>query len=75
MAAEAETWRVLGASVRGSSHVQRGIECQDAHAIRILGDSRFVLGVADGAGSAKSNGPDTSNCSTGVVWSFSILRS
>jgi len=67
MAAEPETWRVLGASVRGSSHVQRGVECQDAHAIRMLGDSRFVLAVADGAGSAKHSAEGASTAAAAVA--------
>ena len=53
MTVATETWRVLGASVQGSSHIKRGIECQDAHVIRTLDDSKFVIAVADGAGSAK----------------------
>jgi hypothetical protein len=46
------TWRVLGASVRGTRHVREGTPCQDAHAWRVLPGGRVALAVADGAGSA-----------------------
>ena len=46
------TWRVLGASVRGTRHVREGTPCQDAHAWRVLPGGSVALAVADGAGSA-----------------------
>jgi hypothetical protein len=46
------TWRVLGASVRGTRHVREGTPCQDAHAWRVLPSGSVALAVADGAGSA-----------------------
>lgn len=45
-------WRVVAASVEGTSHQQDGRPCQDAHAFRVLDDGVVVLVVADGAGSA-----------------------
>lgn len=45
-------WRVIGASVRGTSHETHGTVCQDAHAWRVLGDGTLIAAVADGAGSA-----------------------
>lgn len=46
------TWRVLGASVRGTRHAREGTPCQDAHAWRVLPCGSVALAVADGAGSA-----------------------
>jgi hypothetical protein len=48
-----DNWRILGASVSGSSHLRAGIPCQDAHRYLELGNGAFVAAVADGAGSAK----------------------
>ncbi|HET8549099.1 MAG TPA: PP2C family serine/threonine-protein phosphatase [Bryobacteraceae bacterium] len=45
-------WRVLGASVQGSSHVKLGTGCQDAHGYRRLACGTVVMAIADGAGSA-----------------------
>jgi hypothetical protein len=45
-------WRLIGASVTGTSHQKSGLPCQDAHAYRELAGCA-VLVVADGAGSAE----------------------
>ena len=45
-------WRVIGASVQGTSHVESGAPCQDAHLYRILDGGELLIVVADGAGSA-----------------------
>lgn len=45
-------WRVLGASVCGTSHQRRSQPCQDAWATRIRDDGLLLAAVADGAGSA-----------------------
>src|SRR5437660_1684991 len=45
-------WRVVGASVTGTSHLKRGRDCDDAHACRQLENGTIVLAAADGAGSA-----------------------
>jgi hypothetical protein len=48
-------WRTVRASVVGTSHVERGVDCQDYSAFSTLdiGDNRaMVVAVADGAGSA-----------------------
>lgn len=45
-------WRVLAASLAGSSHQQRGLPCQDAHGWRELPGGLLAAAVADGAGSA-----------------------
>lgn len=45
-------WRVVAASVCGTSHVKNKQLCQDAHHWQILPDSVLVTAVADGAGSA-----------------------
>jgi protein phosphatase 2C-like protein len=52
VAAPAAAWRVLGASVRGTSHARTELPCQDAHAWRRLPGGAVALAVADGAGSA-----------------------
>ena len=44
-------WKVVGASVTGSSHSKTGVPCQDAHAWRRVQDEWVVIAVADGAGS------------------------
>ncbi len=45
-------WRVVAASVRGTSHEKVGQLCQDAHRWEKLPEGVFVAAVADGAGSA-----------------------
>jgi hypothetical protein len=45
-------WRLLGASARGTSHLESGLPCQDAHRETVLPDGTLVIAVADGAGSA-----------------------
>lgn len=49
-------WRHIAQSLQGPSHLQDNTPCQDAHAIRFVGDCAhpaLVACVADGAGSAK----------------------
>lgn len=50
-------WRVVGASVVGTSHTAHGLPCQDAHAFDRLDlpaqGQVLLAAVADGAGSAK----------------------
>ena len=46
------TWRVAGASVRGTSHARLNQPCEDAHAWRLLPGGAVAIAVADGAGSA-----------------------
>jgi len=50
---EKNTWKVAGASVRGSDHDISGEPCQDAYAVRTLPSEILVAAVADGAGSAR----------------------
>ncbi len=45
-------WRVLAASVCGTSHLKNKQLCQDAHHWQILSDDILVAAAADGAGSA-----------------------
>jgi len=47
-----DRWRMVGASVRGSSHEKSGQVCQDAHESALLPGGILVAAVADGAGSA-----------------------
>lgn len=46
------SWKVVGASVAGSSHLVSGRGCDDANSFRKLEDGSLVLAVADGAGVA-----------------------
>jgi hypothetical protein len=46
------TWRVVGASVQGTSHQAKDVPCQDAHTYDILPTGEVLIAVADGAGSA-----------------------
>lgn len=48
-------WRVVGRSIRGSSHERGGGECQDACDVRVV-NGAVVIVVADGAGSASQGG-------------------
>src|SRR4051812_31451683 len=52
MIASSDVWRVVAASVRGTSHTKTGQPCQDAHQWRVLPGGAVVVAVADGAGSA-----------------------
>jgi len=45
-------WRVVASSVRGTSHEQTGMPCQDFHQWAALSETLLVAAVADGAGSA-----------------------
>ena len=47
-----KVWKAAGVSVRGFSHIDSGVPCQDAHAVQIF-EHGFVAAVADGAGSAR----------------------
>jgi hypothetical protein len=49
---ELTKWRMLGASVTGTSHAKTGLPCQDAHAYREVAGCALLV-VADGAGSAE----------------------
>ena len=46
------SWRVMAASVRGTSHERTGQPCQDAHHWGVLPGGVLVAAAADGAGSA-----------------------
>ncbi|NMG06920.1 PP2C family serine/threonine-protein phosphatase [Brasilonema sp. UFV-L1] len=45
-------WRVVAASICGTSHIKNKQLCQDAHHWHILPDNILVVAAADGAGSA-----------------------
>lgn len=45
-------WRGFAASATGTSHADRAVDCQDAHALVALEGGGLVIAVADGAGSA-----------------------
>lgn len=44
-------WKVIGASAKGTSHINIGVPCQDAHGFRVFNDY-VIAAVADGLGSA-----------------------
>ena len=46
-------WHVLGASVQGTSHLEKNIPCQDSHAYQLTAGGALLLAIADGAGSAE----------------------
>ncbi len=52
MTSPVSTWRVLGASVVGTSHRKKGLGCDDDHSYRFLDNGIVLLATADGAGSA-----------------------
>jgi hypothetical protein len=52
---ETTHWRVLGASVQGTSHQKNDRPCQDAHAYRVTEQGVLIIAVADGAGSAEQS--------------------
>src|SRR5512136_144864 len=47
------SWHISGASVQGTSHLEKNIPCQDTHAYRLTARGDLLLAVADGAGSAE----------------------
>jgi hypothetical protein len=52
VAETAAAWRVVAASVAGTSHLAGGLPCQDAHGWRIEPGDVLLVACADGAGSA-----------------------
>ena len=50
------SWKVIGASVQGTSHQANGSPCQDVHLYRVLPGGVLLVAVADGAGSAARTG-------------------
>jgi hypothetical protein len=49
---DAGPWRVVGVSLRGSSHLKTDQPCQDVHAFERMPDGTLLAAVADGAGTA-----------------------
>jgi len=49
---EQKAWRVIGASVTGTSHLRQERGCEDVHAYQQIGDDFLCLVAADGAGTA-----------------------
>lgn len=45
-------WYTVGASVAGTSHLEREQPCHDNHLIELLPHGEIIIAVADGAGSA-----------------------
>lgn len=49
-------WNVIGSSVPGRGHLQKGLDCEDAFAFSEQHDGIFIGAVADGAGSRSLGG-------------------
>jgi hypothetical protein len=49
-------WRLVGAAVPGTSHLNDGIFCQDVCAYQPFGQSLVLIALADGSGSAAHGG-------------------
>lgn len=47
-------WKIIAASVAGTSHVEKNELCADAFRCEVVGDKTLLVVVSDGAGSAKS---------------------
>jgi hypothetical protein len=47
-----QSWRAVGASVVGTSHVKTNQPCQDRLRWELIGTERLIVALADGAGSA-----------------------
>ena len=54
--ASAGAWKVVGASVAGTSHLRAELPCQDAYLISYEAGGGLLIAVADGAGSAPRSG-------------------
>lgn len=63
-------WRIVGASVAGTSHRARAAGRQDAFASRALPDGTLILAVADGAGSAPRSAEGATRAAEHVVHSL-----
>lgn len=62
-------WRVVGASVPGTSHLTLGRGCEDDHAASHLPGGGLVVAVADGAGSA-ARAAEASQCAVDGAVTF-----
>lgn len=74
------SWRIVGASVVGTSHAANSTPCQDAHDAKVIddvaGNAWLVLTVADGAGSAAYGGDGAAlACEQAVAEIASVLES
>jgi hypothetical protein len=71
-AAEATTWRIVGARMRGTAHEVDGKPCQDAIGWT-TSESGFLLTVADGAGSALAAAVGSETAVARVLQSYEQL--
>jgi len=62
-------WRTACASVTGTSHMKHGTECQDASAIKYLGDNGLALFVCDGL-SSKPHSREGAECVINAAFAF-----
>ena len=68
-----ENWLVVGGSVKGKSHLDNNIACQDNNTYKNLGDGWGIVVVSDGAGSAKNSDKGSYFTSAESVQLFSKL--
>lgn len=54
--AGADRWHVVAAAAQGTSHIRHGQPYQDAYVTETLPGGELLVGVADGAGSARAGG-------------------
>src|SRR5258706_3398492 len=64
-------WRLIGASVTGTSHTKSGLPCQDAHAYSEVAGCALLV-VADGAGSAERSAEGAQCASQAALESLPI---
>jgi hypothetical protein len=69
---ETTPWKVVACSIRGSSHQEDGLPCQDRFSFRISGE-RLVAVLSDGAGSAAASDIGASNTVEYMVEQLSLI--
>lgn len=72
-------WKVIHASVIGTSHLDSGTSCQDKSVVDVYddrnGDLQLICMVADGAGSAAQGGTGAQlACTAGSIFLKAVLR-
>lgn len=72
---ETETDIILGVSLRGQSHIESNVGCQDYHLYEPIGSGWDILIVSDGAGSAKfAERGSKANCTIAMKLLSEMIR-
>lgn len=72
---ETETDIILGLSLRGQSHIESNVSCQDYHLYESIGNGWDILIVSDGAGSARfAERGSKANCSIAMKLLSDMIR-